>query len=108
MQFKVNESVFKRISELAKNDNLSNPVLRISVDGGGCNGLMYKYEFTNDITSEDYIIERGNIKVVIDSISQPFLEGCEVNFAEELGGSFFEIKNPNALANCGCGNSFSI
>lgn len=108
MQFKVNESVFKRILELAKNDNLSNPVLRISVDGGGCNGLMYKYEFADTITQDDYVIEHSNIKVAIDSISQPFLEGCEVNFVEELGGSFFEIKNPNASANCGCGNSFSI
>jgi len=108
MQFSVNQSVFKRIAELSVNDNISNPILRISVDGGGCNGLMYKYEFCKQVLPDDFIIERDNIKIAIDSISQPFLEGCEVNFVEELGGSFFEIKNPNALANCGCGNSFSI
>ena len=108
MQFSVNQSVFKRVTELSLDDNISNPVLRISVDGGGCNGLMYKYEFCNQISPDDFIVEQGNVKVVIDSISQPFLEGCEVNFVEELGGSFFEIKNPNAIGKCGCGNSFSI
>ena len=108
MQFSVNESVFKRIAELAEIEHIANPTLRISVDGGGCNGLMYKYEFTDQAASDDFIIERNNIKVVIDSISQPFLEGCEVNFVEELGSSYFEIKNPNASAKCGCGNSFSV
>jgi len=108
MQLKVTDSVFKRIAELAKSEHIDNPILRISVEGGGCSGLMYKYEFTNEILKGDFVTQQNNIRIVIDSISGQLLKGCTVNFVEELGSSYFEIKNPQATGKCGCGNSFSV
>ncbi|RYE05902.1 MAG: iron-sulfur cluster assembly accessory protein [Rickettsiaceae bacterium] len=108
MDFIVTSAAHKRITKLAQLNNDNNPILRISVDGGGCGGFSYKYEFVNTVSADDYIKEIDNIKVIIDSISQQFLDNCQIDFVEELGSSRFEINNPNATASCGCGNSFAI
>lgn len=108
MQLEVTDNAVKRISELIKLEKNSPIALRVSVDAGGCNGYIYEYKFTSEINEDDYIIEKGGIKVVIDSISGPFLSRCSLDFIEELGNEYFKIKNPNASAGCGCGNSFSV
>jgi len=101
----ITESAAKRICFLANGGNK----LRVSVEGGGCSGFQYKYEFfTGDSNPDDIILEKDGAIVVIDSISMEFLKGSKLNFVEELGASYFEIKNPNASSGCGCGNSFSI
>lgn len=110
MELTITNNVFKRISELAHTKKNALSILRISVDGGGCNGYMYKYELVDDtdLALDDYIEEKDNVRVAIDSVSAKFISGCIVDFVEELGSSYFEIKNPKAIAKCGCGNSFSI
>lgn len=108
MQLQVTQNAVKRINELIKIEKNPHAVLRISVDAGGCNGYIYKYELTSKITEDDYMIEKDGIKIIIDSISQPFMAGSIVDFIEELGNEYFEIRNPNASAGCGCGNSFSV
>ncbi len=82
--------------------------LRVSVEGGGCSGFSYKFDFGKSIDSDDLVIERDGAKVAIDATSLPFLEGSEIDFVDELIGAAFKINNPNATANCGCGTSFSI
>jgi len=110
MQLKVTDNAFRRVDELVKLENNENEVLRISVNGGGCSGFTYQYELipSCDILNDDYIEEKNGIKIAIDPISQEFMNDCTVDYVEELGSSYFEIKNPKAKARCGCGNSFSV
>ena len=82
--------------------------LRVSVEGGGCSGFSYKFDFGKSIDDDDLVIERDGAKVAIDSVSLPFLSGSEIDFVDELIGAAFKIHNPNATASCGCGTSFSV
>jgi iron-sulfur cluster assembly accessory protein len=83
-------------------------LLRIGVMGGGCSGFSYTFELGNDVTPDDFVIERDGAKVAIDEASLPFLEGSEIDYVDELIGASFKIHNPNATAACGCGTSFSV
>jgi len=73
--------------------------LRVAVEGGGCSGFQYKFDFADGPNADDLVIERDGAKVVIDDMSLEF---------NELIGSAFKIHNPNATAGCGCGTSFSV
>lgn len=82
--------------------------MRISVSGGGCSGFQYVFTFDEDTTNDDRIFEKDGAQVVIDEISLGLLQGASLDFEDELIGSNFIIKsNPNAVASCGCGSSFS-
>lgn len=82
--------------------------LRVSVEGGGCSGFQYKFDFADAPEADDLIIERDGAKVLIDTVSLEFLGGSIIDYSRELIGSAFKIKNPNAVAACGCGTSFSV
>ena len=82
--------------------------LRVAVEGGGCSGFSYKFDFADSVNDDDLLIERDGARVLIDEMSLEFLSGSEIDYANELIGSAFKINNPNATANCGCGTSFSI
>ena len=82
--------------------------LRVAVEGGGCSGFSYKFDFAESANEDDLVITRDGATVVIDEMSLEFLSGSEIDYANELIGSAFKIVNPNATANCGCGTSFSI
>ena len=81
--------------------------LRIYVRGGGCNGYQYGMAFESKMADDDTIIEKGDVKVIMDSQSAPLLQGAEVDYVDSLQGSGFSIKNPQAKTTCGCGSSFS-
>jgi iron-sulfur cluster insertion protein len=81
--------------------------LRVYVKGGGCHGYQYGMAFESTISDDDTVIEKGNVKVIMDSQSAPLLTGCEVDFHDTVQGSGFAIKNPQAKTTCGCGSSFS-
>ena len=100
-------SAAKRINAiLAKQDDAE--MLRVSVEGGGCSGFSYKFDFAREANSDDTIIELDGAQVAIDEMSMEFLAGSEIDFSTELIGSAFKINNPNATAACGCGTSFSV
>jgi len=101
----VTPRAFERLSEIgAASDG---KVLRVAVEGGGCSG--FQYEITLDEPKEDdLIIEGVGEKVVVDSVSLPFLANAVIDFTEELIGARFVISNPNATSSCGCGTSFSM
>ncbi|SCZ73733.1 HesB/IscA family protein [Epibacterium ulvae] len=102
---KVTERAFARLSEIGA--ATQGQALRIAVEGGGCSG--FQYEIALDAPKDDDLILEGNgEKVVVDSISLPFLENAVIDFTEELIGARFTIDNPNATASCGCGTSFSM
>ena len=84
-------------------------VLRVSVEGGGCSGFQYRYDLVaDDRSGDDLVLIKDNATVLIDSISQQYLEGSQIDFVDDLIGQSFQIRNPNATASCGCGTSFSL
>lgn len=100
-------SAAKRINAiLAKQDGAA--FLRVSVEGGGCSGFSYKFDFASAANADDLVIERDGARVLIDEMSLEFLRGSEIDFSTELIGAAFKIRNPNATAACGCGTSFSV
>lgn len=103
----VTERAARRIAEIAAADPHS-PMLRVSVEGGGCSGFQYKFDLVADKDADDIIIERDGATVLIDPVSLPYMVGSEIDFVDDLIGATFKIKNPNATASCGCGTSFTI
>lgn len=102
---KVTERAFERLAEIGAADQ--GQALRVAVEGGGCSG--FQYEIALDSPAEDDLILEGKgQKVVVDSVSLPFLENATIDFTEELIGARFVIDNPNATSSCGCGTSFSM
>ena len=108
MNFDVRQSAARRISELIKNEPDSKVAIRVAVDSGGCSGFMYDYNLIDKVNDDDFILEKYGVKIAIDPLSQPFLDKCKLEFVEELGSAYFQISNPNAIAKCGCGNSFNV
>ncbi|MEO6394913.1 MAG: iron-sulfur cluster assembly accessory protein [Devosia sp.] len=87
----------------------SGTVLRIVVAGGGCSGFQYEYKLVQDSpTNDDLVLAAENATVLIDSLSLEFMSGAEIDYVDDLIGQSFQIKNPNAVASCGCGTSFSV
>jgi iron-sulfur cluster assembly accessory protein len=106
-QVTVSNRAALRISEIARGQPDA-PVLRISVEGGGCSGFQYKFALVRSGEQDDFVIDRDGARVVIDPVSLEFLSGSEVDFVDELMGASFKIINPNATASCGCGTSFTV
>ena len=106
-QFSVTESAAKRIAYLAAKE--AKPVMmRVAVLGGGCSGFQYNFSFEENRNADDLVIEKGGASVLVDSTSLELLKGSELDYVEEMVGSSFQVKNPNATSSCGCGNSFSV
>lgn len=102
---KVTERAFTRLSEIGAGDQ--GQALRIAVEGGGCSGFQYDIRLDQP-AEDDLVLEGLGQKVVVDSVSLPFLAGATIDFTEELIGARFTINNPNASSSCGCGTSFSM
>lgn len=104
----LSDNAAKRVAFLATKEEKPGAMLRISVEGGGCSGFQYKYAFVWNREADDLVLESYGATVLIDSTSLELMRGTVIEFEESLGGAAFAIKNPNATANCGCGNSFSV
>ncbi len=101
----VTSRAFERLAEIgAASDGKA---LRVAVEGGGCSGFQYEIDL-DEPGEDDLVLEGAGEKVVIDSVSLPFLAGATIDFSEELIGARFVIDNPNATSSCGCGTSFSM
>jgi len=94
----------KDLIEEEKNDSLK---LRVFVSGGGCSGFQYGFTFDENIQDGDTQIEKNGVTLLVDPMSFQYLSGAEIDYKEDLEGSQFVIKNPNATTTCGCGSSFS-
>ncbi|MDA8746800.1 iron-sulfur cluster assembly accessory protein [Litoreibacter sp.] len=102
---KVTDRAFARLAEIGAAGE--GQALRVAVEGGGCSG--FQYEIKLDVPADDdLILEKEGERVVVDSVSLPFLENAVIDFTEELIGARFVINNPNATSSCGCGTSFSM
>ncbi len=102
---KVTPRAFERLSEIGAADQ--GKALRVAVEGGGCSGFQYEIDL-DEPKEDDLVLEGEGQKVVVDSVSLPFLTNAVIDFSEELIGARFVIDNPNATSACGCGTSFSM
>ncbi len=103
----LSEAAARRIAQIVRAES-GKQALRVSVEGGGCSGFSYKFDLAEAPQDDDVVIANGDAKVLIDSLSLVYMAGSEIDFVDNLLGQSFQIKNPNAVASCGCGTSFSI
>ncbi|HMQ91634.1 MAG TPA: iron-sulfur cluster assembly accessory protein [Amaricoccus sp.] len=101
---RVTDRAFARLAEIGAGVQC----LRVAVEGGGCSGFQYDITLEPAPASDDLVLEKDGSRVLIDPVSLPFLADAEIDFADELIGARFVVKNPNATSSCGCGTSFSI
>ncbi|MGZ5853898.1 MAG: iron-sulfur cluster insertion protein ErpA [Xanthobacteraceae bacterium] len=103
----LSERAARRIGDILKKEPVG-AMLRVSVEGGGCSGFQYKFDFDQNKAADDLVLEREGAVVLVDPMSQQYMAGAEIDFVDDLIGASFKIHNPVASASCGCGTSFSI
>jgi iron-sulfur cluster assembly accessory protein len=84
------------------------PVLRLSVEGGGCAGFTYRFALADGAEEGDLAAEADGVTLLVDEMTHDLVKGGAVDYVESLGGASFQVRNPNAASGCGCGSSFSI
>ena len=105
---KISESAVNRVNQLLAGKDNPDLMLRVYIQGGGCSGFQYGFQFEENQQDDDIAIEESGIRVVVDMLSLQYLGGAEIDFKDDLLGSRFLVNNPNASTTCGCGSSFSI
>jgi iron-sulfur cluster insertion protein len=106
-RFAVTDRAAARIAEIIAAEG-SPAGLRVAVLAGGCSGFQYRFELDPTRQPDDLVIEHDGARVLVDPASLDLLAGSELDFTEELMGSHFAVRNPNATSACGCGTSFSV
>jgi iron-sulfur cluster assembly protein len=103
----LSEPAGKKCSGLMESKEIGN-YLRISITGGGCNGLSYKMNFVHEAYSADIQVHTSGVSVLVDTKSALYLRGTVVDYSDSLMAGGFKFTNPNAKASCSCGESFSV
>jgi iron-sulfur cluster insertion protein len=101
------DNAVKKVKELIEEEGTPDLKLRVFVSGGGCSGMQYGFTFEESINEDDTKVEKDNVMLLIDPMSLQYLTGAEIDYQDNVQGSQFVIKNPNATTTCGCGSSFS-
>ncbi|MBE2203402.1 MAG: iron-sulfur cluster assembly accessory protein [Chthoniobacterales bacterium] len=96
-----------KLRGLLEKQGRSEGALRIAVIGGGCSGLQYKMDLVDGPANRDILVVSNHVRVVVDPKSALFVSGSELDFSEDLQKGGFKVTNPNAVAHCSCGESFS-
>jgi iron-sulfur cluster insertion protein len=99
-------SAARRLTKILSADK--GVALRISVKGGGCSGFQYAFDIEKARAEDDLVVERDGAVILVDPVSLEYMKGSEVDFVDDLMGQSFKVKNPNAVASCGCGVSFTV
>ena len=102
---KVTDRAFIRLAEIGA--QAKGKALRVAVEGGGCSGFQYGFTFEEEVNEADTQVEKAGVTLLIDPASYQYLVGAEIDYSDNVEGSQFVIRNPNATATCGCGSSFS-
>jgi len=97
-----------KVKEIMTQQNPVPAALRVAVVGGGCSGFSYHMAFENQVNGTENVYEFDGLKVLIDQMSEMYLEGVEIDYIETLEGAGFKFNNPNVKSTCGCGSSFSV
>jgi len=97
-----------KVSELIREEDNPNLMLRVFISGGGCSGFQYGFTFDENVEEGDSQVENHGVKLLVDPMSVQYLMGAEIDYKEDLQGAQFIIRNPNAQTTCGCGQSFTV
>jgi iron-sulfur cluster assembly accessory protein len=97
-----------KVKEIMGQQNPAPVALRVAVVGGGCSGFSYHMAFENSENPTDNVYEFDGLKVLVDQMSEMYLEGVSIDYIETLEGAGFKFNNPNVKSTCGCGSSFSV
>ena len=101
------DSAADKVADLIAEEGNAALKLRVFVQGGGCSGFQYGFTFDEDVNEDDTEFSKNGVTLLVDSMSFQYLVGAEIDYKEDINGSQFVIKNPNATTTCGCGSSFS-
>ncbi|MBJ7380655.1 MAG: iron-sulfur cluster insertion protein ErpA [Polynucleobacter sp.] len=101
------DSAAAKVADLIAEEGNPDLKLRVFVQGGGCSGFQYGFTFDDAVNEDDTQFEKNGVTLLVDSMSFQYLVGAEIDYKEDINGSQFVIKNPNATTTCGCGSSFS-
>ena len=104
----ITENAASKIKEVIQEEGNPDLRLRVFVQGGGCSGFSYGFTLDEQQNEDDFSIDAHGIAVLVDSMIIQYLQGAEINYVDDISGSQFTIKNPNAETTCGCGSSFSM
>lgn len=96
-----------KVRELIAEEGNPDLKLRVYIQGGGCSGFQYGFEFDEQQGEDDLAVQTDGVTLLVDPLSLQYLMGAEVDYTESLHGAQFVIRNPNAKTTCGCGSSFS-
>lgn len=107
MKVDVTQAAASRVAKIVAGEP-GKSALRVSVEGGGCSGFSYKFDLVDGRNEDDVAIEKNGATILIDELSLVYMGGSVIDFVDDLMGQSFQIRNPNAVASCGCGTSFSI
>jgi iron-sulfur cluster assembly protein len=102
------ERAATKVKQLMKAESKEGFGLRVAVRGGGCSGFQYGLTYEKDQKPNDHVLEMHGVKVYVDAMSNPFLDGVKIDYVDSLSGSGFKIENPKSTGSCGCGASFSV
>jgi len=101
-------SAVQKMQTLLEEEGDDTLCLRVFVTGGGCSGFQYGFTFDTEVNEDDAEVKQEGVKVLVDSLSYPYLDGAHVDYQESLEGSRFVVSNPQASSTCGCGSSFTV
>ena len=104
---KVTDAASGKLRSLLEKQGRGQGALRVAVIGGGCSGLQYKMDLVDGPANRDIMVESAGVRVVVDPKSALFVSGSLVDFSDDLQKGGFKVTNPNAVAHCSCGESFS-
>ena len=104
---KVTERAASKLSQLLERQGRSHGALRVAVIGGGCSGLQYRMDLVDGPANRDILVESNRVRVVVDPKSALFVSGSLLDYSDDLQKGGFKVTNPNAVAHCSCGESFS-
>lgn len=104
----VTERAARRIQQIIAEKGQPDLALRVGIKGGGCSGLSYVIDFTNEQRPTDQVFEQHGVRLLCDPKSYPFLDNTELDFGDGLLDGGFRFNNPNAKKSCSCGESFSV
>ena len=101
------DNAVKKVKDLIVEEGSSDLKLRVFVSGGGCSGFQYGFTFEETVNEDDTQVTKDTVTLLVDPMSLQYLTGAEIDYQDNVQGSQFVIKNPNATTTCGCGSSFS-
>ena len=102
------DSAVSKVKQLIEEEGTADLKLRVFVSGGGCSGFQYGFTFEESVNDDDTKVVKDSVTLLIDPMSLQYLTGAEIDYQDNVQGSQFVIKNPQAASTCGCGSSFSV